>query len=84
MGNYHVPFWRAVEGVTPSLTLILSTRYWKRLGRFVLYCHWCKPVMARWVIELRVRFVRSKPRYRGMSGINRVTRKSRVRTLIPY
>jgi hypothetical protein len=22
MGNYHVPFWRAVEGVTPSLTLI--------------------------------------------------------------
>lgn len=24
MGNYHVPFWRAVEGVTPSLTLIIS------------------------------------------------------------
>jgi hypothetical protein len=24
MGNYHVPFWRAVEGATPSLTLILS------------------------------------------------------------
>ena len=23
IGNYHVPFWRAVEGVTPSLTLIL-------------------------------------------------------------
>ncbi|WP_233455519.1 MULTISPECIES: hypothetical protein [Nostocales] len=23
MGNYHVPFWRAVEGATPSLTLIL-------------------------------------------------------------
>jgi hypothetical protein len=23
MGNYHVPFWRAVEGVTPSLTLII-------------------------------------------------------------
>ena len=22
MGNYHVPFWRAVEGATPSLTLI--------------------------------------------------------------
>jgi len=22
--KYHVPFWRAVEGVTPSLTLILS------------------------------------------------------------
>ena len=22
MGNYHAPFWRAVEGVTPSLTLI--------------------------------------------------------------
>ncbi len=24
MGNYHVPFWRAVEEATPSLTLILS------------------------------------------------------------
>ncbi len=24
MGNYHVPFWRAVEGVTPSLTLIID------------------------------------------------------------
>ena len=24
MGNYHVPFCRAVEGVTPSLTLILA------------------------------------------------------------
>jgi hypothetical protein len=24
MGNYHVPFWRAVEGVTPSLTLIIK------------------------------------------------------------
>jgi hypothetical protein len=24
MGNYHVPFWRAVKGATPSLTLILS------------------------------------------------------------
>ena len=24
MGNYHVPFWRAVEGVTPSLTLIIE------------------------------------------------------------
>ena len=23
MGNYHVPFWRAVKGVTPSLTLII-------------------------------------------------------------
>jgi hypothetical protein len=22
MGNYHVPFWRAVKGATPSLTLI--------------------------------------------------------------
>jgi hypothetical protein len=22
MGNYHVPFWRAVEGATSSLTLI--------------------------------------------------------------
>ena len=27
MGNYHVPFWRAVEGATPSLTLIV-----KRIG----------------------------------------------------
>ena len=27
MGNYHVPFWRAVEGATPSLTLII-----KRVG----------------------------------------------------
>ena len=26
MGNYHVPFWRAVEGVTPSLTLIILSR----------------------------------------------------------
>jgi hypothetical protein len=24
MGNYHVPFWRAVEEVTSSLTLIIS------------------------------------------------------------
>ena len=23
MGNYHVPFWRAVEEATPSLTLII-------------------------------------------------------------
>ncbi len=27
MGNYHVPFWRAVGEVTPSLTLII-----KRVG----------------------------------------------------
>ena len=27
MGNYHVPFWRAVEGVTPSLTLIIRKKY---------------------------------------------------------
>ncbi|MEH2419342.1 MAG: hypothetical protein V7K12_29740, partial [Nostoc sp.] len=26
MGNYHVPFWRAVEGATPSLTLILRAK----------------------------------------------------------
>ncbi len=26
MGNYHVPFWRAVEGVTHSLTLIIKNR----------------------------------------------------------
>lgn len=26
MGNYHVPFWRAVEGATPSLTLIILSR----------------------------------------------------------
>ncbi len=26
MGNYHVPFWRAVEGVTPSLTLIIGRK----------------------------------------------------------
>jgi hypothetical protein len=24
MGNYHVPFWRAVEEATPSLTLIIG------------------------------------------------------------
>jgi hypothetical protein len=24
MGNYHAPFWRAVEEVIPSLTLIFS------------------------------------------------------------
>ncbi len=24
MGNYHVPFWRAVEEATPSLTLIIT------------------------------------------------------------
>ncbi len=26
MGNYHVPFCRAVEGATPSLTLIIMNR----------------------------------------------------------
>ena len=26
MGNYHVPFWRAVEEATPSLTLIIKNR----------------------------------------------------------
>ena len=25
MGNYHVLFWRAVEGATPSLTLIMKS-----------------------------------------------------------
>jgi hypothetical protein len=27
MGNYHVPFWRAVKGATPSLTLIHRCLY---------------------------------------------------------
>lgn len=27
MGNYHVPFWRAVEEVTPSLTLIIDLQH---------------------------------------------------------
>jgi len=31
MGNYHVPFWRAVEEATPSLTLII-----KRVGSSTL------------------------------------------------
>ena len=26
MGNYHVPFWRAVGEATPSLTLIIKNR----------------------------------------------------------
>ena len=26
MGNYHVPFWRAVEEATPPLTLIIKNR----------------------------------------------------------
>jgi hypothetical protein len=26
MGNYHVPFWEAVEEATPSLTLIILNR----------------------------------------------------------
>jgi len=26
MGNYHVPFWRAVEEATPSLTLIIRNQ----------------------------------------------------------
>jgi hypothetical protein len=26
MGNYHVPFWRAVEEATPSLTLIIGRK----------------------------------------------------------
>ncbi len=34
MGNYHVPFCRAVEGATPSLTLILS----KAAGLVVSIC----------------------------------------------
>jgi hypothetical protein len=33
MGNYHVPFWRAVEGVTPSLTLILENAPENKVGR---------------------------------------------------
>jgi hypothetical protein len=27
MGNYHVPFWRAVEEATPSLTLIILKKH---------------------------------------------------------
>ena len=37
MGNYHAPFWRAVEGVTPSLTLILRD-YFLASGSGVLAC----------------------------------------------
>jgi hypothetical protein len=32
MGNYHVPFWRAVEEVTPSLTLIIIRKVATMLG----------------------------------------------------
>ncbi|MHC5731967.1 MAG: hypothetical protein ACYTXY_49445, partial [Nostoc sp.] len=33
MGNYHVPFWRAVEGATPSLTLIIGRKSKERRFR---------------------------------------------------
>ena len=32
MGNYHVPFWRAVEEATPSLTLIILQKARSRGG----------------------------------------------------
>ncbi|MEG4057886.1 MULTISPECIES: hypothetical protein [unclassified Microcoleus] len=32
MGNYHVPFWRAVEEATPSLTLIIQKKGMNMLG----------------------------------------------------
>ena len=32
MGNYHVPFWRAVEEATPSLTLIIGRKVAATLG----------------------------------------------------
>jgi hypothetical protein len=32
MGNYHVPFWRAVEEATPSLTLIIIRKVATMLG----------------------------------------------------
>lgn len=32
MGNYHVPFWRAVEEATPSLTLIILRKVATMLG----------------------------------------------------
>ncbi len=32
MGNYHVPFWRAVEEATPSLTLIILRKVSATLG----------------------------------------------------
>ena len=32
MGNYHVPFWRAVEEVTPSLTLIILAKALRQAG----------------------------------------------------
>lgn len=32
MGNYHVPFWRAVEEATPSLTLIILPKVSATLG----------------------------------------------------
>ncbi|MEG4353724.1 hypothetical protein QUA74_29065 [Microcoleus sp. LAD1_D3] len=32
MGNYHVPFWRAVEEATPSLTLIILNWEPKAIG----------------------------------------------------
>ena len=32
MGNYHVPFWRAVEVATPSLTLIIIRKVAMKLG----------------------------------------------------
>ncbi|UNU24403.1 hypothetical protein [Microcoleus vaginatus] len=35
MGNYHVPFWRAVEGATPSLTLIILVKGFKLLAEYL-------------------------------------------------
>ena len=32
MGNYHVPFWRAVKEATPSLTLIIAVKVVATLG----------------------------------------------------
>jgi hypothetical protein len=32
MGNYHVPFWRAVEEATPSLTLIILAKALRQAG----------------------------------------------------
>jgi hypothetical protein len=35
MGNYHVPFWRAVGEATPSLTLIILNKALQAVGLIV-------------------------------------------------
>lgn len=49
MGNYHVPFWRAVGEATPSLTLIILKKVETQLGL-------CLVKVCRQVLTLATRF----------------------------